>query len=146
MAPKGQLNPRSYRSVPTPLHSQSCFKPGTLWDYPPFLKKYIYLLIMLLQLSHFPPFTPLHPAHPFPPTFPPYNSCPWVIHISSLASTFPILFLTSPCLFSTYHLCFLFPVPFLPFFLLPFPAMWSPFLWLCSCSSCLLSLFCFCFL
>ena len=54
---------------------------------------------MLLQLSHFPPFTPLHPAHPLPPTFPPYSSCPWVIHVSSLASTFPILFLPSPVYF-----------------------------------------------
>ena len=56
----------------------------------------IYLLIMLLQLSHFPPLTPLHPAHPLPPKFPPYSSCPWVILISSLASTFPTLFLPSP--------------------------------------------------
>ena len=71
----------------------------------------IYLLIMLLQLSHLPTFTPLHPAHPLPPTFPSYSSCPWVIHISSLASTFPTLFLPSPCLFSTYHLCYLFSVP-----------------------------------
>ena len=62
----------------------------------------------------FPPFTPLHPAHPLPPTFCPYSSCPWVILISSLASTFPILFLPSPCLFSTYHLCYLFSVPFPP--------------------------------
>ena len=70
---------------------------------------------MLLQLSHFPPFTPLHPAHPLTPTFLPlYSSCPWVIHISSLASTFPISFLLSPCLFSTYHLCHLFSVPFPP--------------------------------
>ena len=76
-----------------------------------FLKKYM-LLIMLLQLSPFPPFTPLHPAHPLPPTFPPYSSCPWVILISSLASTFPTLFVPSPCLFSTYHLCYLFSVPF----------------------------------
>ena len=75
--------------------------------------KYI-LLIMLLQLSHFPLFTPLHPIHPLPPTFPPYSSCPQVIHISSLASTFPILFLPSPCLSSTYHLCYLFSVPFPP--------------------------------
>ena len=59
-----------------------------------------------------PPLTPLHPAHPLPPTFPPYSSCPWVILISSLASTFPTLFLPSPCLFSTYHLCYLFSVPF----------------------------------
>ena len=65
---------------------------------------------MLLQLSHFPPFNPLHPAHPLPPTFAPYSSCPWVIHVSSLASTFPIIFLTSPCLFSTYYLCYLFSV------------------------------------
>ena len=79
-----------------------------------FLK--IYLLIMLLQLSHFPP--SLHPAYPIPPTFPPYSSCPWVILISSLASTFPKLFLPSPCLFSTYHLCYLFSVPSPP---LPLP-------------------------
>ena len=78
-----------------------------------FFKKYI-LSIMLLQFSHFPPFTPLHPAHAFPLTFSPFSSCPWVIHISSLASTLSILFLPSPCLFSTYHLCYLFSVPFLP--------------------------------
>ena len=53
---------------------------------------------MLLQLSYF----PLHST----PSCPPHISCPWVIHISSLASTFSILFLTSLCLFSTYHLCF----------------------------------------
>ena len=47
----------------------------------------------------FPPLTPLHPAHTLPPTFPPYSSCPWVILISSLASTFPILFLPSPVYF-----------------------------------------------
>ena len=60
------------------------------------------------------PHTPIHPAHPLPPTFPYYSSCPWVILISSLASTFPTLFLPFPCLFSTYHLCYLFSVPFPP--------------------------------
>ena len=60
----------------------------------------IYLLMMLLQLSHFPPFIPLHLAHPLPPTFShPFSSCLWVVHISSLASPFPILFLTSPVYF-----------------------------------------------
>ena len=59
----------------------------------------------------FPPLHSTHPAHLLPPTFPPYSSCPWVIHISSLASTFPTLFLPSSCLFSTYHLCYLFSVP-----------------------------------
>ena len=73
----------------------------------------IYLLIMLLRLSHFCPFTQLHPAYPLPPTFPSYSSCPWVILISSLASTFPTLFL--PYLFSTYRLCYLFSVPLPPF-------------------------------
>ena len=79
-------------------------------------KKYI-LLIMLLQLSYL-IFSPLSSStlylssqhHP-----PPLSSCPWVVHISSLASPFPTLFLTSSCLFCFYHLCFLFPVPFSPF-------------------------------
>ena len=74
----------------------------------------IYLLIMLLQLSHSYPLTPLHPAHPLPPTFPTYSLCPWVILINCSASTFPILFLPSPSLFSTYHLCYLFSVPIPP--------------------------------
>ena len=88
------------------------FSPGCVSiSYFIFLK-YI-LLIMLLQLSHFfLPFIPLHPAPPLPPASPPISSCSWVIHISSLASPFPILFLPSPCLFSIYHLCYLFSVPF----------------------------------
>ena len=60
------------------------------------------------------------PTHLFPsalhtlPTHipaPAFSSCSWVIHISSLASLFPILFLTSPCLFFTYHVRYLFSVP-----------------------------------
>ena len=42
----------------------------------------------------------------------PLSSCPWVVHVNSLASPFFVLFLTSLCLFCTYQLCFLFPVPF----------------------------------
>ena len=113
--------------------------------FPIFL---IYLLIMLLQLSHFHPFPQLHPAHPLPPNFPPYTSCPWVIQISSLASTFPTLLLPSPCLFSTYHLCYLFSVPS-PLSPPPTPLLitlhWSLFLWFCFCSSCLLSFILFWF-
>ena len=69
------------------------------------------------------PFTPSSPStlHPPPFSVPPLSSCPWVVHISSLASPFPILFLTSPCLFCTYHLCFLFPVPFPPILTSPSP-------------------------
>ena len=85
------------------------YQHSVLWFF--FFK--IYLLIMLLQLSHFPPTHSILPT-PLPPTFPPHSSCPWVILISSLASTFPTLFLPSPCLFSTYHLCYLFSVPLPP--------------------------------
>ena len=75
-----------------------------------FFFKYIYWLCYY-SCPICPP-TPLHPAHP-PPSHipPPYSSCPWVILISSLASTVPTLFLPSPCLFSTYHLCYFFSVP-----------------------------------
>ena len=54
---------------------------------------------MLLQLSHFPSLFPstLHlPSHQHPP---PLSSCPWVVHLSSLASPFPMLFLTFPVYF-----------------------------------------------
>ena len=67
------------------------------------------------MVPFFLPFIPLHPGPPHPPAFPlTLSSCPWVIHISSSASPFPILFLTSPCLFCTYQLYFLFPVHFPP--------------------------------
>ena len=56
---------------------------------------------------------------PIPPAFPYLSSCPWFIHISSLASPFPILCLTSPSLFWIYHLCFLFLLPFPPLSPLP---------------------------
>ena len=74
------------------------------------------LLIMLYSCPVF-FFIPLSPSslQPTSSSIPaPLSSCPWVIHISSLASTFPILFLPSLCLFSTYHLCYLFSVPFPP--------------------------------
>ena len=72
----------------------------------------IYFIDYAIQLSHF--FSPLLPSalYPLLPSFPHLNPCPWVIHTSSLASPFLILFFTSPCLFCTYHLCYLFPVPF----------------------------------
>ena len=94
------------------------------------------------------PFIPLHPAHSLPPTFPPFSSCPWVTPISSLASTFPILFLISPCLFSTCDLHYLFSVPF-PLLSTSHSQLITlhviSFLWFCSYSSCLLSLFLFLF-
>ena len=82
-----------------------------------FFFKYI-LLIMLLQLSHFPPLfsSALHtPSHP--------HSLPLVhvhgLYICFLASPFPILFLTSPCLFlpHIYITYSLYLSPFLPLLL-----------------------------
>ena len=52
----------------------------------------------------FPPSLP-STLHTHPPTFPLFSSCPLVIHVSSLTSTFPILFLTSPWLFSKHIFC-----------------------------------------
>ena len=96
---------------PTPV---SCFN-------IPFFVKSI-LLIMLLQLSQllspfYSPSTLQHSPH--------LSSCPYVVHISSLDSLFPILFLNSPHLFYAYQLCFLFPVLFHP--ILPLPSPWITF-------------------
>ena len=90
-------------------------------------------------------FIPLCPAPRFRQHSPPISSCPLVIHITSLASTFPTLFLISPCLFCTYDLCFLFPVHFPPF--PPLPANNPP----CDLHFCdsvpvlVVCLVCFCF-
>ena len=78
-----------------------------------FKKNIFYWLCYYSCPIFFLPFIPLCPAAPLPPAFPSLSSCSWVVHIRSLASPFPILILTSPCLFSAYHLCFLFPVPIL---------------------------------
>ena len=78
---------------------------------------------MPLRLPHFSPLCVLCPVSPFPPAFsphPPFSSCAWVVHIKLLGFSISILFLT--CLFCTYQLCFLFPVPFPPFSLFPLPA------------------------
>ena len=73
--------------------------------------KYI-LLIMLLQLSHFfLPFIPLRCVPPLPPSFPLTlaHVHPLVVHISSSASPFPILFLIFPL--SILYLPFMLLVP-----------------------------------
>ena len=76
--------------------------------YSFFLFLKIYLINYGITVVPFPPFIPLCPAHTLPPSFPFFSSCPWVIHINSLASTFPMLFLTSPyflpTIYATYSL------------------------------------------
>ena len=100
-----------YRASVLVLNSYRNYMCGSIWLHFLFLK-IIYFIDYAISCPISPPLFPssLHtPSHLHPPHF---SSCPWVIHISSLASTFPILFLTSPCLSSTYHLCYLFSAPF----------------------------------
>ena len=100
------------------------FIDGVLWST---INKFLILMKFNFSTSFFNifywlcyyscPISPLHsppPCIPPPTHIPPFSSDPWIIHVSSLASVFPTLFLTSPCLFSTYHLCYLFSVYFLP--------------------------------
>ena len=100
-------------------------------------------------------FSPLSPSVLHPPPYshpssipPPLSSCLWVTYISSLASPFPILFSTSRCLFCTYQLCFLFPVPFPSFSPFPLLINYPP----CDLHFCdsvhvlVVCLICFCFL
>ena len=103
-----------------------------------FYFKYI-LLIMLLQLSQFFPLALLNPVTPFPTAVLPLSSCPWVVHVNSLASPFLTLFLTSPCLFCTYQLCFLIPALLSPFSPFPFQLITLQM----PCFSCFLCLFVF---
>ena len=69
-----------------------------------FFLKYV-LFVIVVQFPNFPLWPP-PPSSPFPLAIPPLSSCPWVVHVSSLASPLPILLLTSPWLFCTYQLCF----------------------------------------
>ena len=89
-----------------------------IWAFHFFFLKYI-LLIMLLQFSHFlsPLYSPL--LCTLPPTSTPLHtlsSCPWVVHIRSLAFPFPILLLTSPVYFvpTTYASYSLYLLPLSP--------------------------------
>ena len=73
---------------------------------------------MLLPLSHSPPLILLCSTHPLLPAFPRFSSCPWVIHISSLALHFlhysyppPVYHL--PTIYATYSL-YLSPLAPLP--------------------------------
>ena len=111
--------------------------------------KYI-LLIMLLHLSgFFLPFIPHCPVClPLPWAFSHLISCSWVIHISSLASPFPILFFTSLLSILFLTIMLLIPCTFAPILPPPYPADNPP----CDLHFCdslpvlVVCLVCFCFL
>ena len=89
---------------------------------PLFIFLIYYIDYVIIVVPFFSPLYAPLPCTLLPPPVPPLSSCPWVIYISSLASPFPILSLTFPCLFCTYQLCFLIPAPFPPFSPSPLPA------------------------
>ena len=99
--------PFSPHQAPCPNHP--CLPPSHLPSLTlslcPFIK--IYITDYAVTVLSIPPLYALLPCTTPPTSISPFHSCPWVIHISSLASTFPILFLTSPSLF---HRPFMLPV------------------------------------
>ena len=120
-------------------------------NFPPLIYPFYFLKVYFVDYAIMvvPFFSTLFPSalYPMPPSFPHLSSRPWVVHISSLASPFPMLYLTSSCLCCTYLLCFLFSVPFPPSALLPHPTG-SPPRDLHFCNSLpvlVVCLVCFCF-
>ena len=72
------------------------------------LSKILFLLYFIdYAITVFPIFPLYPPSTLHPPTLqhPTLSSCPWIVHISSLSSLFPILFLISPYLF---YVCLLY--------------------------------------
>ena len=93
-------------------------KPSNQW-YGIVLFFNIYLIDYAITVV---PFSPLHsppPCIPPPTHIPRFSSCPWVVHISSLTSPFPILSYPPPVYFVP-PIMFLIPCTFSP--ILPFPA------------------------
>ena len=83
-----------------------------------FFKIYVidYTIRVVLIFPTLPPSTRYpHSLWQSPP--PTLSSCSWVMHVSSLATPLPMLFLTSFCLFSTYQFILL-----TPFTIPPIPA------------------------
>ena len=85
-----------------------------------FLFLRIFYWLCYYSCSNFSSFAPSN-RYPHSLQQSPLSSCSWVMYMRSLASAFPILFLTPHCLFYTYQLCFLIPSPFLPFCPFPLP-------------------------
>ena len=93
--------------TPQPTLLQGMCLYGCGWEcISIFKKKFIDYAITVVPF--FPPLFPFA-LNPAPPAFPHFSSCPWAIHISSLASPFPVLFLTSsycvPTIYASYSLC-----------------------------------------
>ena len=109
-----------------------------------------FLLLMFLNIFYWlyyyscpnPPPLPLCPSTKYPLSLGQFflSSCPWVMHVSSLASPFFILFWISPCLCCTYHFVLFNPCTFSP--ILPLPSQLATI----QIISISILLFLFCFL
>ena len=86
------------------------------------IRKTVYFLFLFFTyfidyaitvVPFFLPFTPFFPVLPLPPAFPHFSSCPWFIHKVLWFLHFPY-YSYPPLSICTYHLSFLFPVPFPP--------------------------------
>ena len=78
------------------LHSELYYKRA-------FFCLHIFYWLFYYSCPIFSPRFHLCPAHPLLSALPCLSSCPWVIHLSSPASPFPVLFLTSPYFVSTIY-------------------------------------------
>ena len=88
------------------------------FSYDGYFLKYIFINYDIIVVPIFPPLPPSTQDPPFPPAISPLSSCPWSwIWVLWYSISYTVL--NIPCLFCTYHLCFLFPVPFPPFSSLP---------------------------
>ena len=84
------------------------------FSYDGYFLKYIFINYDIIVVPIFPPLPPSTQDPPFPPAISPLSSCPWSwIWVLWYSISYTVL--NIPCLFCTYHLCFLFPVPFPPF-------------------------------
>ena len=145
-----------YFHIGTPLTGMIGF-PARAPKYHMYCQKRVCLLLYILFLNYislimllqWPQFFSLCPPPPSTPSSfrqsPHHCSCPWVMGISSLATSLPILYFTSPWLFCNYLFVLLNPFTSLP---IPtrYPPIWepskhSPYPWFYLCSSYLFTLF-----
>ena len=99
------------------MNTKTLISIGLYWLLKYFVYQYFIFVSIFYWLCYysclnFPPLSPL-PCTPNPSSNHPLSfHVHGPIHISSLASPFPMLLLTFPCLFCTYQLCFLIPASF----------------------------------
>ena len=85
---------------------------GGHFQVPHLFKKWYFIDYAITGVLIFPS---LPPSGQYPPPNSNHCSCPWVTHISSLATPFPLLYFTSLGLFCNYLFVLLNPLTFHPY-------------------------------